>query len=1043
MLFRFVVAILVVAILWIPLLQAGLNEETGLYDFQTWTAKQFDASPQNWAIAQDSRGIMYFGNTNGLLQFDGVSWRLIKLPNGSGAMSVTIDATGTVYVGGSGDFGLLRPDATGKLHFVSLLDKVPLKDKMFADVWRILPTPQGTWFSSYSRLFLRQPDGNIKVWTPPQTDATPRTPVTFGRAFYALNTLYVKSSDKGLQRMRGGNLEPVAGGMEFAKADVCATVPWQGDALIGTPARIYRLTAAGAEGFPTAADSYFKANALYSMELLPNGDIAVGTKRGGLVLLDRSGNVERIITTGEGIPGNYVSALRTGQQGGVWMAAYTGITRFNPALSRFVESEGISGNVLCIMRQGGALYAGTTIGLFRMNTSPGRAPQFDQVRDVRGPIYVLLPAGNHLLAGGAYGLSAVSGDRSVPILENEVIYDLSLSPADPNTAYAAARNAAYKFRRIGNEWRLVASVPAGVSDFRTVLEDSDGRVWATTRVNVWRIDFRTEPPLTEIFGDSSGLPLDWKNAYRFQGRVVFATTKGLKRFSEASHRFVPDSSLGEMFSDGSHGLSVLRSDPDGNVWITGAGYHGVLRNRGAGYQWEPAPLLRSGITEMWTVFPEAGGIVWAAGAEGTMYRWEAPLNGDPNRNFRVLMRRAGVPGATQSLFGGDGQAPSIRLPFHGEGLRLEFAAPFYESSTDVEYQYRLEGNDRNWSAWTREARKDYTHLPEGKYEFHVRARNPHERVAEASALSFEVATPWYRSWAAYVLYVLCGGLFVWGVVRFRVRQLQEEKRQLETIVAERTGEIRQQRDEIQMQERKSHSLLLNILPATVADELKATGSVKPVGFDEVTVCFTDFVGFTLSSENTPPAQLVDTLNEYFTAFDEIIARYALEKLKTIGDSYMFVSGLPTPRKSHAVDAVLAAVEMVELVKRFAAKTGGMGWNIRVGLHSGPVVAGVVGTRKFAFDIWGSTVNFAARMESSGVPGHVNLSERTFRLTRGLIQCEERGNVRIKEGRELPMFLVCGPVKEFEKRYREEFGENPRSIPASEPSGQPTGITASA
>ena len=206
--------------------------------------------------------------------------------------------------------------------------------------------------------------------------------------------------------------------------------------------------------------------------------------------------------------------------------------------------------------------------------------------------------------------------------------------------------------------------------------------------------------------------------------------------------------------------------------------------------------------------------------------------------------------------------------------------------------------------------------------------------------------------------------------------------------------------------------------------------MQPVGFDEVTVCFTDFVGFTLSSEKMAPAMLVDALNEYFTAFVEIIARYGLEKLKTIGDSYMFASGLPEKRASHAVNAVLAALEMAEVVKRLALRPDGTDWNIRIGLHSGPVIAGVVGIRKFAFDIWGNTVNFAARMESSGVHGRVNISERTCLLTRGLIDCEARGHIRIKEGRELPMFLAHGPAPDFAARYRAEFGEELRTAPES-------------
>ena len=425
----------------------------------------------------------------------------------------------------------------------------------------------------------------------------------------------------------------------------------------------------------------------------------------------------------------------------------------------------------------------------------------------------------------------------------------------------------------------------------------------------------------------------------------------------------------------------------------------------------------------------------------SLYRWERAKAGDADRDFSVLTRRVQIKGKDENWYGGAGTLPAAKLPWRDNALRFEFASPFYEEPSAVEYQVRLEGSDNDWSAWSHETTRDYTHLPEGSYRFRVRARSPHGAIAEDAAISFGVLPPWYRTWWAYFLYAVFGGLGVWGIVRLRTRQLEEDKRKLEVVVEERTVEVRRQRDEIRVQERRSQSLLLNILPTKVADELKTTGTVQPVGFDDVTVCFTDFVGFTVSSEQMAPGNLVSALNEYFTRFDEIIVRYELEKLKTIGDSYMFASGLPASRASHAVDAVLAALEMVEVVKELSTRSDGTGWSIRVGLHSGPVVAGVVGIRKFAFDIWGNTVNLAARMESSGVPGRVNLSESTYRLTHGLIDCEARGQIKIKDGREMEMFLAEGPAREllqgevkngipeaFAARYRAEFSEEPRGFP---------------
>ena len=141
--------------------------------------------------------------------------------------------------------------------------------------------------------------------------------------------------------------------------------------------------------------------------------------------------------------------------------------------------------------------------------------------------------------------------------------------------------------------------------------------------------------------------------------------------------------------------------------------------------------------------------------------------------------------------------------------------------------------------------------------------------------------------------------------------------------------------------------LRNILPEKVAAELNECGTVEPMYFEDVTIGFTDFVGFTLATERLAAEELVGLLHEYFTAFDRIISRYGLEKMKTIGDSYMFVSGLPELWPSHPVDAVLAALEIVETVKDMARRADGIDWKIRVGLHTGPLIAGVVGINKFA------------------------------------------------------------------------------------------------
>lgn len=221
---------------------------------------------------------------------------------------------------------------------------------------------------------------------------------------------------------------------------------------------------------------------------------------------------------------------------------------------------------------------------------------------------------------------------------------------------------------------------------------------------------------------------------------------------------------------------------------------------------------------------------------------------------------------------------------------------------------------------------------------------------------------------------------------------------LEQKVTERTQQL-------QIEKKKSDDLLYNILPQEIAEELKNNGSSEARLYEHVTVIFADFVNFTGISGRMSPTDLVHEVDKNFTRFDKIAEAYGLEKIKTIGDAYLAVCGLPNEIEDHAARVVCAGLEFIKAMEQSDVK-----FKLRVGIHSGPVVAGIVGVKKFAYDIWGDTVNMASRMESNGEPGTVNISGATYELVKDDFACTHRGKVDVKNKGEVDMYFVQGSVK---------------------------------
>jgi class 3 adenylate cyclase/ligand-binding sensor domain-containing protein len=348
----------------------------------------------------------------------------------------------------------------------------------------------------------------------------------------------------------------------------------------------------------------------------------------------------------------------------------------------------------------------------------------------------------------------------------------------------------------------------------------------------------------------------------------------------------------------------------------------------------------------------------------------------------------------------------IRLSYKDRFFTFGFSLADYASPYQNLYSYKLEPYEESWSPPQPLNSARYNNIPAGEYTFKVRAATANNAWnSKELSIPIFIEQAYYRSpWFILTcfFFFLLGG---YGFLRYRIWTIRKRERQLEEQVRVRTLELAREK-------KKSDDLLLNILPSETADELKATGRAKAKRHESVTVMFADIQDFTRIAEKLQPEKLVAEIDFFFRKFDHIMDKYGLEKIKTIGDAYLCVGGMPMADDDAAANIIRAALEMQDYLKALASERAGTEKPIiqmRIGIHTGPVVAGIVGIKKFAYDIWGDTVNIAARMESSGQNSTVNISESTYHLIKDQFHCTYRGKIKAKNKGEIDMYFVRGPI----------------------------------
>ena len=767
-----------------PARAADPRLEAGLPAIRNFTPREYAAGTQNWALAQSPQGLMYVGNNDGVLEFDGTQWRLIRVANGTAVRSLAVDGTGRVYVGAQGELGYLEPDGAGRTRYVALLASRPPQARTFREVWTTFATPEGIVFVTAARI--------IRLGARPQVW---EAQTSYHLAFQVGDRLFVRERDRGLLELTGTEwrLLPEGGRFKDEKIYTMLPGPQAGSILIGTRTQgLWLLRGSALRRFPTEADRTLKADLLASGSREPDGSLALGTLQGGLLVLDAKGRLQRRLAKAEGLQDAGVHALLQDRQGGLWMALNKGLARaeLNFPLSAHSEQTGLQGTVYSIGRHQGTLFAGTSQGLFRL--VPGRG--FLQVPQVRNQTLGFLDLGPSLLVANTSGLYEL-GPQGIRLIRpsGQDTTVLARSVRDPNRIFVGLADGLASMRLHQGRWVDEGKVPGLDAAIRTLREGPDGRLWAGTESHgLLRLTFPpgwqgepARPPLTERFGTAEGLPsLRDNRVFALKDGPVFATHQGLYRFDQATGRFQPDPRFNGLFPDGPRWVYAVQEDARGWIWLHAEREASAANETGAAvpdpqgrYHWEPRPL--SAFEGAWieTIHRDGDGILWFGGPEG-LQRFDPAIPKDYGQAFPSLVHLVSGPG--------------------NHALRFQFAAPSFDSLGANRYQVLMEGVDRGWTPWSAETYRDYTNLWEGTYRFRVRARNLYGTLSQEGICSIRIPPPWYRHPAALALWAaLLAGLTA-GLFHLRFKVLERRNRELSLAVAQATEGLRAREQDLEI-----------------------------------------------------------------------------------------------------------------------------------------------------------------------------------------------------------------------------------------------------
>lgn len=770
----------------------------GLPYIHNYHKKDYKGGTQSWSISQDRRGFMYFGNNDGLLQFDGVNWQLYRIPNSSIVRSVYISKNGNIYVGAYNELGKLVVNEKGVSEYRSLKHLIPAEYTNFDDIWNITSFEDQTVFQSYNSAFLFKNDSLVRVI---------KAPERFQNSFEVNGNLYFNDISQGLFEYQSSDLIKLEGCEKIRGEEISSVIPFHGgnDLLICTLNKgVFVYNGFELSEWQVPSNSILKKNQIFSVTVIQEKYIAFGTIQDGLYILDTYGKIVQHVNRQKGLQNNTILKVFADREQNLWLGLDNGIdyVNINSPITFLHQSEGIGAGYTCTIHQG-KIYLGTNQGLFVKDwTNEYTDTNFRLIPGTNGQVWHLGVYDGILLCGHNNGTYQIDGEKSKQISKIPGAWKYFKSKKFQGYLICGTYSGLIYFKKQNNEWVYVDQIRGFNESCRVFEEDEAGDLWMSHGFKgIFKIEFSdniAHVSKFRFFTTENGLPSNYNlNVRKLKGKIIITSGKGIFSYNSSKDRFESSGYFDQILSPYKD-ISYINEDNNGNIWYTvwdsGKQRAGLFRlQEDKTYKNISAPFGHlSGriLVGFEFIYPFSEKNVFFSMEEG--FAHYSPNNSSTEPiDFYAFINRGTAINLDSTFYSGNrnlektkgisgdfykDDQPTFIFPYRDNSFRFSYTSPSYSNYESIEFSFQLSGNSEKWSPWSKTTFTEYTSLPSGEYIFSVKARNQVGIESTVDSLQFTISPPWYKSAYAYLFYFLLFISLTLLIIWFVFKRIEISKR---------------------------------------------------------------------------------------------------------------------------------------------------------------------------------------------------------------------------------------------------------------------------